>query len=447
MSRRPTTCFAIAVATTAVPTATSTAAPTPPRALHPKEFRMPTASAPRRPALAPAVAALLACATLAAAAQAQPAPAASAPKPTPAQAAAQAIAAPPAGPQPNANPNGNANANANARPGAARTALTVELVRPRPALFNDTLSAAGSIAPWQEASVASQANGLRVSRILVTLGNRVNRGEVMLEFDDETLRAELDQINANIAEAEAAVGDAVTNAQRARQVRDTGALSAQQVQQLLTSEATARARLQALRESARLQELRIKQARLRAPDDGTVSFRAATLGAVVPAGFELFRIIRRDRLEWRAEVPASALGKLVPGLTARVVADDGAVASGTVRLVAPTVDPATRNALVYVDLPPGSGLRPGMFARGEFALGGSNVLTLPQTAVLQRDGFNLVARVGADGRVGFSKVTVGRRQGALIEVTGGLDANAAVVATGAAFLAEGDAVRVVGASK
>jgi HlyD family secretion protein len=333
------------------------------------------------------------------------------------------------------------------KPTAARASMAVELVRPRQASLADTITAAGSIAAWQEASVSPLANGLRVTRVLKTTGNTVKRGEVMVEFDDETLRAELAQIQANLAEAEAAVAEAAANAQRARQVRESGALSAQQVQQLLTGETTARARQQALREAMRLQRLRIQQARLRAPDDGIVSFRAATLGAVVPAGFEMFRIIRKGRLEWRAEVPAAALARLAPGMAVRVTADGGAPAPGSVRLVSPTVDPATRNALVYVDLPAGSVLKPGMFARGEFTTGGAQAWVLPQAAVLQRDGFHVVARVGSDGRVGFTKVTVGRRQGAQVEVTGGLAPDAAVVASGAAFLAEGDTVRVVGAAK
>lgn len=55
------------------------------------------------------------------------------------------------------------------------------------------------------------------------------------------------------------------------------------------------------------------------------------------------------------------------------------------RMVAPTVDPQTRNALVYVDLPVSSDLRAGMFARGEFALGASDALTVPQEALVVRD--------------------------------------------------------------
>jgi len=122
---------------------------------------------------------------------------------------------------------------------------------------------------------------------------------------------------------------------------------------------------------------------------------------------------------------------------------NGGVIKGTLRMVAPTVDPQTRNGLVYVDLPEPGAARAGMFARGEFEIGSGQGLTLPQSAVLLRDGFSYVLRVGADAKVSEAKVQVGRRLGDRIEITGGLDAAARVVAAGGGFLADGDTVRVI----
>jgi hypothetical protein len=88
-----------------------------------------------------------------------------------------------------------------------------------------------------------------------------------------------------------------------------------------------------------------------------------------------------------------------------------------------------------------------MFAEGGFEIGRSSALTLPQSAVLLREGFSYVFRVGADGKVVQTKVGVGRRSGDRIEITSGLAPDARVVAMGAAFLADGDLVRVVDASR
>ena len=162
----------------------------------------------------------------------------------------------------------------------------------------------------------------------------------------------------------------------------------------------------------------------------------------------MFRMIRQGRLEWRAEVAANDMTALKPGMTAWVTAGNAAPIKGTVRMVAPTVDPQTRNGLVYVDLPVAAGsgaARAGVFARGEFEIGSSTALTLPQSAVLLRDGFSTVLRVGADSKVSQVKIGVGRRVGDRIEITQGLDAAVRVVASGAGFLGDGDTVRVVAA--
>ena len=101
------------------------------------------------------------------------------------------------------------------------------------------------------------------------------------------------------------------------------------------------------------------------------------------------------------------------------------------------------NGLVYVDLPAPGAAKAGMFARGEFEIGQTSALTLPQSAVLLRDGFAWVFVVGADSKVSQSKVKVGRRVGERIEVLDGVDAAARVVASGGGFLSDGDTVRVV----
>jgi hypothetical protein len=157
-------------------------------------------------------------------------------------------------------------------------------------------------------------------------------------------------------------------------------------------------------------------------------------------------MIRQGRLEWRAEVAANDMASLKPGMVALVTAGNAPPIMGTVRMVAPTVDPQTRNGLVYVDLPASGAARAGMFARGEFETGSGTGLTLPQSAVLLRDGFSTVLRVGPDSKVAQVKVSVGKRVGDRIEIVGGLDATARVVATGGGFLADGDTVRVVAAA-
>jgi RND family efflux transporter MFP subunit len=222
----------------------------------------------------------------------------------------------------------------------------------------------------------------------------------------------------------------------------TGALSTQQINQYTTVEKTAEARLLAARANAKLNQVRLANTQVLAPDSGTISARTATVGAVVQGGQELFRLVRQNRLEWRAEVTAAELPKVATGQKVKVITPAGDVVAGTVRVIAPTVDPATRNVQVYVDLARTPLAKAGMFARGEFQLAESPGLTVPQQAVVSRDGFSYAFTVGGDNRVKQIKIETGRRVADRIEIRSGLTMQTAIVASGAGFLKDGDIVRV-----
>ena len=338
-----------------------------------------------------------------------------------------------------------ASAAASAAAGSTKPALTVTLVQPQSATLASNIQANGSIAAWQEAIVGAEAVGLRLAEVRVNVGDFVQRGQVLAVFAAESVAQDLAQARAALLEAQANLAEASANAQRARELQGSGALSAQQIGLYLSQESTAKARVLAQQAGVAAQELRLRQAQLLAPDSGLISQRSATVGAVPPPGQELFRLIRQGRLEWRAEVAAPEMARLKSGMSVTVTPAGGQEIAGKVRMLAPTVDPATRNGLVYVDLPKPGTARAGMFARGSFDAGVSQAITLPQSAVLLREGFSVVLRVDPDNKVTQIKVGVGRRVGGMVEITSGLDASTRVVASGGGFLTDGDTVRVVAA--
>jgi RND family efflux transporter MFP subunit len=328
---------------------------------------------------------------------------------------------------------------------SARPALTVALVRPTRENWPRTLAAQGNIAAWQEAVVGGELSGFRIVEVLVNVGDRVRKGQTLARVNAQTVATDVAQARASLAEAEAVLAEARSNAVRSRDLAEKGFVSSQAATQTATAEQTAVARLAAARARLQAEEVRLAQTQVLAPDDGTISARSATVGSLAQPGQELFRLIRGNRLEWRAEVTAGEIAHLAPGLSAVVRLPGGESVAGKVRMIAPTVDAQTRNAIVYVDLPVDgrSPARAGMFARGEFDLGAAAALTLPQSAVVQRDGFAYAFRIDGGGRAAQTKISVGRRVGDRIEVTGGLPAEAQVVAAGAGFLADGDVLRVV----
>ena len=331
---------------------------------------------------------------------------------------------------------------------AALTATTVSL---QAEAWPQGLAASGSIAAWQETVIGSELGGLRLAEVRVNVGDVVRKGELLAALAEAPVEADLAQARAALAEAQAAFAEAQANGDRARKFQGSGAISQQQITQYLTAEQTARARIDVAKARVQSEELRLKQTRVVAPDDGVVSARVATVGTVPSVGQELFRIILRGRLEWRAEVTAVDIGRVNVGAPATLRLASGAAISGKVRSVAPAVDPQSRNGIVYVDLE-GKGSRDnqakaGMFAYGNIALGGGKAgppaQTLPQSAVLLRDGFSWVFKLGADRKVAQVKVLTGRRLGERVEILSGLNPGEPVVESGVGFLADGDLVDVV----
>ena len=324
----------------------------------------------------------------------------------------------------------------------AKPALTVTAIAPQTGRWPATVSANGNIAAWQEAVISAEAQGLRLTEVRAQVGDRVKRGQVLALLSADTLSADAAAMRASLAEAEANQAEAAANAERARQLQTSGAISAQQISQYVTAEATAKARAASMKAQLNAAQVRLAQTRITAPDDGVISMRGATVGAVAQPGQELFRLIRKERLEWRADVAATELVRIQPGQKVQVTPAGGGVVAGTVRTVAPMVDAATRNGVVFVDLPAAGNAKAGMFARGDFAVGEREGVTLPQSAVVLRDGFNWVFQIGANNKVQQLKVGVGARIGERIEITGGLAKDARVVAQGSGFLADGDVVRI-----
>lgn len=335
---------------------------------------------------------------------------------------------------------------------SVKPALTVTASQPQNQALAIQLSANGTVAAWQEAVVGSESNGLRLAEVLVNVGDVVKNGQLLARFADEGVQADVAQARAGVNEVSAQAGEATANADRVRALQGTGTFSGQQANQYLTVEQTARARVESAKAALASQLLRLKYTQVLAPDAGVISARAATVGAVVGNGTELFRLIRQGRLEWRAEVTSAELGRLKAGTRVRIMAASGANLEGRVRMVAPTVDPQTRTGLVYVDLAALSAghagaAKPGMFARGEFELGHSQALTVPQQAVVVRDGFSYAFRLNADQRVSQIKLQIGRRAGDRVEVLEGITADLVLVASGAGFLNDGDLVNVVPVDK
>ena len=341
----------------------------------------------------------------------------------------------------------------NPRPSTTKTtvspSLTVSVIQPKTTNIPITLTANGSIAAWQEAIIGAEIGELRLNEVNAQIGEKVKKGQVLASFSTESVLIDIAHSRAALLEAEANQSDAKINAERANKVSVSGALSSQQVDQYQTLYKTANAKVELAKAQLNAQLLRLKYTQVLASDDGIISSSNATLGAVAIKGQELFRLIRQNRLEWRGEVTAAEITQLKPDMKVTVSVPDVGNVEGSIRFLAPTLNIQNRNGLVYVDLPNASvnGLRAGMFGRGEFHIANSNGLTIPQEAISMIDGFSyvflLTNQTEGHGYVKQVKVQLGRRFDNKLEILSGITANDLLVASGAAFLTDGDNVRII----
>jgi len=273
---------------------------------------------------------------------------------------------------------------AQAAPAVSRPALTVRTTTLREEKWARKLAASGSILPWQEAVISAQVQGLRIAEVMVSIGDHVQQGDVLVTLDNF-----------------------------ARSSDSAASYSA--------------------------------QGRIVAPDSGVISAANANVGTLPQPGAELFRLIRKGRLEWRADLTAEELMLIRKGMSVEIAVGEGRVIKGTVRAISPSVDPKTRYGFALVTLPVSEGIVAGAFARGTFDVSGGkrSLQSLPQSAVMQRSSMTYVLIVGPDNHVHERPVTVGQRIGSRIQIKQGLKADEPVVETGGAFLTEGDVVQVV----
>lgn len=327
-----------------------------------------------------------------------------------------------------------------AAPVAAKVAMTITTADVMVRSLNQALEAQGPIAPWQEAIISAKVNGLTLAELQAQIGDRVKRGQLIARFDDRIVNAELAQAKANLAQAIASEKQAAANLERILRVKDAGALSKQDLQVAETQAEMAAAQREMAQAQLSAQEIRLKDCEVRAVDDGIISARSATLGQVAQAGSELFRLIRQERLEWQAELNASQLAQVKPGQSVEVTLPDGKTVTGTIRQLAPSMNNTSRLGLVYVDLPPASGARAGMYASGLINLAERQAAVVPAEAVVLRDGRSSVFRMDGNDKVVQIPVETGRRIGKQIEISAGLEPGDRVAVRGAGFLADGDHV-------
>lgn len=326
---------------------------------------------------------------------------------------------------------------------AKSASLSVSATVPETRTLAQRAPAAGSVHAWEEMSLGVELSGQRVSEVLVEVGDAVVAQQPLLRLDPRSLTMELRQAQAHLAQAQAQLTVAQTSMKRAAELLQRGLMAARDRDEAWAAEAAAMANRQTAQAQLENAQLRLEFATLRAPDAGLISWRGVQPGQIAMPGNDMLRLIRQGRLEWRAELPERELIRIEPGARAVLRGPDGIEVTGTVRQVAPALDAANRTGLVYIDLPQPGALRAGMYAQGELHLGELQARTVPEQAVVERDGYRYVFVLGQDDVVAQRRIETGARQDNVVQIVSGLEDDERIAVQGAAFLSDGDRVKVV----
>lgn len=337
--------------------------------------------------------------------------------------------------------------------------------------FVETVLVTGSLVAREEILVSPEIEGLRVLELKAEEGDEVKKGQVLAILVSETLEAQnaesdaaLARANAaiaraqsQIAEAEARLSESQNAVQRARPLKKSGWISDATLDQREASAGTARAQLasaqgglrvaeaEKAQVEARRRELDWRRAKseVKSPADGLVSRRTARIGGMaVSAGQPMFSIIENGEIELDAEIPEHHLAKMRPGQNARIDVAGAGIVDGTVRLISPQIDKATRLGRVRILLDVNPQLRIGAFGRGNVETTRATSLAVPQSAILYGTG-SATVQVVVDGKISVRSITTGLSAGGLVEVRSGLSDGDVIVAKAGTFLRDGDLVRAL----
>ncbi len=310
-------------------------------------------------------------------------------------------------------------------------AIAVEVAKIAAADFTDEASAVGNLKSNESVVMRPETPG-RIAAVNFRDGAIVGKGAVLVTLDAAVQEAELEQARANLALAR-------SNHKRNQELLEKKFVTAQALD---NSAAT----LKVQEAAVQLAEAKVGRMRIKAPFSGMVGLRNVSVGDYIKEGQDLINIEDIGTLRVDFKLPETYLGRVVKGQVVEVSTDalPGEQFKAVLDAVDPMVDQNGRAISSRARLDNATGkLRPGMFVRVRLLFGDrKNALMAPEQAIVpgaQPSVFKVV-----DGKAVATKVKLGVRRAAQVEIVDGLVAGDVVVTAGQLKLRDGAPVRAIG---
>lgn len=305
----------------------------------------------------------------------------------------------------------------------------------------------GDLRPIETVAVRARIEG-DLQAVHVRDGQTVGAGQTLASFDATEQESARASAEADRAAARTELATAQWNLEQSADLLRAGAIAERDHRAAQQAVATARARLAAAESRMRMSANALRDTRVLAPTSGVIERRLVQPGEHVARGAQLFSLVRADVLELTAAVPARQANLVRAGQVVHFVAD-GRRFDGRVARVSPTIDPATRSATVYIQVPnSASALRGGTFATGQVVTRTvADALVVPLQAVRQSpDGTRSFVYRIANSQLERADVSLGVTDEArgVVQVQQGLQAGDQVVVGNVGTLGIGMKVTIAG---
>ena len=272
---------------------------------------------------------------------------------------------------------------------------------------------------------AASRYAARVVKVEVHAGDRVRRGQLIVELDAAELRAQLAAAQGQLAAANSELRRTAADENRFSALFARGSVTESEHDRAEAAYRAAIGTAAQARATVAGAHAALAYAAVRSPVDGIVVERLAEPGDMAMPGKPLIQLYDEHALRVELQVPEELARSIALGTSVEVAANDTTYQLRVSEIV-PAADPFSRSFLVRAPLPSEAHLQPGMFARAIFTVGTGTVLTVPRRAIEQVGQLD-TARVLSGGRIELRMVALGRPFGDRVEVLAGLRAGQRVV--------------------
>jgi RND family efflux transporter MFP subunit len=319
---------------------------------------------------------------------------------------------------------------------------TVTVIVPGRSQVARIVTASGPLAAHRDQPVGVAGEGGMVRAVLVDAGNWVRQGQVLATVDRSVQSQNAAQLAAQIQVAKADAALAQNEYERSEALVGRGFVSKADLDRKKAARDAANARIRVAEANLASMRAQIGRLDIRAPKSGLILARNVEVGQVVnPGSGALFRLAEGGEMEMRAQLSQQDLAFVHQGMPASVTptGSDRSFA-GRVWLVAPMIDPQSRQGEVRISIAYDPAIRPGGFAEAKIESGTTTAPLLPQSAVLSDEQGNYVYIVNSKNLVERRSIKVGSVSDAGVTVAEGITGQESVVLSAGPFLNPGQKV-------